>query len=75
MSDLVIIGQVTPTTVHDIADRSGGTVTVDEDGNQGVDLPGGARADYGWWVLDAGDGYQEVLNPVEFQRRYRATGG
>lgn len=61
--------QVAPLTVDDVAAWCGGQVTIDAAGNQGVDVDGVGRADYGWWVVapaGASDGPFTVVDPAAF---------
>lgn len=68
ISGAVEARQVAPLTVRQVAGWCGGAVSVDDAGNQGVDLPTG-RAGYGDWVLADGT----VIGPVEFNRTYRSV--
>jgi len=62
--------QITPLTCRAVADWCGGQVSVDANGNQGVDLDG-TRADYGDWVVRSADvDTFTVHGPVEFRHEY-----
>lgn len=67
--DTISARQVTPLTCQPIADWCAGTVSVNAAGNQGVDLADGGRADFGDWVVRAGDQFT-VQDPVGFRREH-----
>lgn len=65
--------QVTPVTWRDVAAWCDSVPVVDDDGNQAVDLPTGARVPLGWWIgRDDDAGGLTVVDPATYNQTYRS---